>query len=97
VTGVPVMAQPQPDPTQAGSMEFGDGSMVCIASLRYRRPFCSDRLQFNMGMDFANPAMGNGDVLQDFDFDSFLHQDGGDNDTFAFDTSAFMDNEIGAE
>jgi hypothetical protein len=50
-------------------------------------------------MDFTNPTMGNGDVLQDFDFDSFLHQDGGDNDAFAFDASTFSmeGGEIGAD
>jgi hypothetical protein len=38
------------------------------------------------------------DVLQDFDFDSFLHQDGGVEDNFNFDTSAFLDeNPIGAD
>ena len=48
-------------------------------------------------MDFANPSMGN-DVLQDFDFDSFLHQDGEGVDALNFDMSGFMDgNEIGAE
>jgi hypothetical protein len=40
-------------------------------------------VQFSMSMDFANPAMGTADVLQYFDFDSFLHQDGGDNDAFS--------------
>ena len=54
-------------------------------------------VQFNMSMDFANPTMGSADVLQDFDFDSFLHQDGGENDGFAFDASAFMEGEVGAE
>lgn len=54
-------------------------------------------IQFTMGMDFANPTMGSADVLQDFDFDSFLHQDGGENDSFAFDASAFMESEVGAE
>lgn len=54
-------------------------------------------IQFNLGMDFANPTMGSQDVLQDFDFDSFLHQDGGENDAFNFDTSAFMEGEVGAE
>lgn len=51
-------------------------------------------------MDFANPGNGNMDVLQDFDFDSFLHNDGevGDN-PFNFDSSAFLDDggQIGAE
>lgn len=39
------------------------------------------------------------DVLQDFDFDSFLHQDGGDAlPEFNFDASGFLDsNEIGAD
>jgi hypothetical protein len=53
-------------------------------------------IQF-IGMDFTNPTMGSSDVLQDFDFDSFLHQDGGENDAFAFDTSGFMESEVGAE
>jgi hypothetical protein len=52
-----------------------------------------------ISMDFANPNMGGSDVLQDFDFDSFLHQDGGDADTFAFDASGFgmEGGEVGAE
>lgn len=55
-------------------------------------------VQFGISMDFANPAMGTADVLQDFDFDSFLHQDGGDNDGFSFDPSSFMEGgEVGAE
>ncbi|KAG9245184.1 SOM1 protein [Calycina marina] len=52
---------------------------------------------FNFNMEFTdNP--NSGDVLQDFDFDSFLHQDG-DNDQFNFDASAFLDadNQIVAE
>jgi hypothetical protein len=49
-------------------------------------------------MDFANPAMGTADVLQDFDFDSFLHQDAGDNDGFNFDPNNFLEGEgVGAE
>jgi hypothetical protein len=54
---------------------------------------------FQGSMDFANPNNGNMDVLQDFDFDSFLHQDGGvDGNEFNFDTTNFLDgNEIGAE
>jgi hypothetical protein len=49
-----------------------------------------------MSMEFANPNL-NGDVLQDFDFDSFLHNDGDNADTFTFDTSAFLENEVAAE
>jgi hypothetical protein len=49
-------------------------------------------------MDFANPNNGNMDVLQDFDFDSFLHQDAEGVDNFNFDSSAFLDGgEINAE
>lgn len=41
-------------------------------------------------MDFANP--GNGmDVLQDFDFDSFLHNDDQDSGAFNFDATGFLD------
>ena len=49
-------------------------------------------------LDFANPNSGNMDVLQDFDFDSFLHQDADASDTFNFDAFGGLDgNEIGAE
>ena len=37
------------------------------------------------------------DVLQDFDFDSFLHQDGEGVDNFNFDAFGIDGNEIGAE
>lgn len=51
-----------------------------------------------LSMDFANPAMGSGDVLQDFDFDSFLHADN-DTDAFNFDAGFALGegNEVGAE
>jgi len=46
-------------------------------------------------MNFADSGP---DVLQDFDFDSFLHQDGEDVNNFNFDTSGFLDaGEIGTE
>lgn len=48
-------------------------------------------------LGFAGPN-GNGDVLQDFDFDSFLHQDGEGVDNFDFNSFGPLDgNEIGAE
>ncbi|KIL95776.1 hypothetical protein FAVG1_00514 [Fusarium avenaceum] len=48
------------------------------------------------GMELANP-LNSGDVLNDFDFDSFLHDQDGDNSAFNF-TEAFpMGDEIGAE
>jgi hypothetical protein len=47
--------------------------------------------------NFLNPADGT-DVLQDFDFDSFLHNDGEAGNDFNFDPAQFLDsNEIGAE
>ncbi|KAF4437680.1 hypothetical protein F53441_12970 [Fusarium austroafricanum] len=48
------------------------------------------------GMELANP-LNSGDVLNDFDFDSFLHDQDGDNSAFNF-TKAFpMGDEIGAD
>ncbi|KAF4995363.1 hypothetical protein FGRMN_5147 [Fusarium graminum] len=48
------------------------------------------------GMELANP-LNSGDVLNDFDFDSFLHDQDGDNSAFNF-TEAFpMGDEIGAD
>jgi len=56
-----------------------------------------DFSQFDYPLDFANPN-NNMDILQDFDFDSFLHQDGDAGDNFNFDAFGGLDgNEIGAE
>lgn len=41
-------------------------------------------------MDFANP-LTSGDVLNDFDFDSFLHDNDGDGGTFDFATTGGFD------
>jgi hypothetical protein len=50
------------------------------------------------GMEFANLSNTQGDVLEHFDFDSFLHDDAGANvESFQFDTSSFMDNEVSAD
>ncbi|KAF4629675.1 hypothetical protein G7Y89_g8470 [Cudoniella acicularis] len=47
---------------------------------------------------FTDPGTGNMDVLQDFDFDSFLHQDGDGVDNFNFDSFPLDDGgQIGAE
>ena len=53
--------------------------------------FDSQSLEFN-----NNPSNGT-DVLQDFDFDSFLHQDVNDNEPFNFDPSGLEFDGIGAE
>jgi len=48
-------------------------------------------------MDFANPLTSD-NVLNDFDFDSFLHDNDGDNAGFDFNAPSFMEgNEIPAE
>lgn len=46
----------------------------------------ADMMNFN-GMDFTNPLVSS-DVLNDFDFDSFLHEDG-DNQGFDFNAGTF--------
>lgn len=51
------------------------------------------------GLEFTNPSM-TGDVLQDFDFDSFLHDGDGDGGPFDFNPSSFDmqgTGEIGAD
>lgn len=55
-------------------------------------------MQFDMGpsMELANPIDGS-NVLNDFDFDSFLHDNDGDNGAFTFPEAFSMDNEIGAD
>lgn len=49
-------------------------------------------------MELANP-MQSGDVLSEFDFDSFLHDNDGDNQVFDFNGTlpGFESGEIGAE
>lgn len=73
----------QQDPLQSGGFNIGESSFS----------------NFDSSLDFSNPGNGSMDVLQDFDFDSFLHQDGGDAlPEFNFDASGFLDsNEIGAD
>lgn len=54
-------------------------------------------MDFNL--DFANP-LASGDVLNDFDFDSFLHDNVGEENGFDFNTTGFNmegTNEIGAD
>jgi hypothetical protein len=92
----PPIAPPQSDPNQAG-FNLEDSNIV-RRDLPNPLAVMLTSLQFNMPMDFSNPAMGGTDVLQDFDFDSFLHQDATDPDQFALDPMGFMEgNEVGAE
>lgn len=73
---------------------MGDNTVSRHASIRDSPAVLTTiKFGFESSMDFANPGNGNMDVLQDFDFDSFLHQDGDNVDNFNFDTSAFLDND----
>jgi hypothetical protein len=90
------IAPSQPDPLAGG---FGMGDTAGVSPSFKTITISTDFLKFEyQPMDFANPGNGNMDVLQDFDFDSFLHQDGdGGVDSFNFEFSGLDGNEIGAE
>lgn len=94
-------AQAHPDPTQNNfGMENG-GAMVCTGPWtgeKHGGHMLTDSQVDFTNMDFANPLTSE-DVLTDFNFDAFLHDDA---DTGNFDFSASyggMDatGEIGAE
>lgn len=85
---------PPADPNQnqfnmdmpVSALEGGSTSPYC-----YRTLLTSPQ---EFGLDFANPLATN-DVLNDFDFDSFLHDNEGDAGGFDFSAAAnFMDPEI---
>jgi hypothetical protein len=92
----PVATVTQTDPTQ----NFGMDDNAIVSHKIYPARFTANFVKFGnmgLGMDFVNPSMGSGDVLQDFDFDSFLHQDNVE-DNFAFDSAFNMEGgEVGAE
>jgi hypothetical protein len=98
----PVAPQAQPDPTQ--SFTIGDGnSMVSFSRIVFSSSFdnminpTTNIVQDFGGMDFANP-LTTSDVLNDFDFDSFLHDNNGeDTTTFDFNPGFMEGGEIGAE
>jgi len=71
-------------PGQEGGL-FDVAVGVPMSLLRFHGTNC------RQNFDFANPNDGNSDVLQDFDFDSFLHQDGDNDDNFNSGTSLFDD------
>lgn len=51
----------------------------------------ANKMQFEQCLEFTNPSNGNTDVLEDFDFDSFLHNDGDGVDQFSFDATNSLD------
>jgi hypothetical protein len=89
---------PQPDPVQAGFTMDNSTAVSPHCSPKYAYVL-TDEMQFDLpSFDFANPVNGTTDVLQDFDFDSFLHNDGEGVDNFNFDTTGFgLEGEIGAD
>ena len=77
---------------------MGDATAGAVSLDSTRNITHTNLVKFNYDLDFANPNGGNMDVLQDFDFDSFLHQDGEGTDNFDFNSFGGLDgNEIGAE
>lgn len=88
-----VAAPPHPDPTQNNN--FAEPMMVSPEPLfTTQRGVLTSKLQ-NFDVEFANPLTSN-DVLNDFDFDSFLHDNDNGGETFDFNAGVFLDgNEIG--
>ena len=96
-----VVPPPHTDTTQNNGFMDTSGGLVCNPAecLVLSRDDVTDPQQDFGNMDFANPLTSS-DVLNDFDFDSFLHDGtGGDDGTFDFGNSAFgmEGGEIGAE
>jgi hypothetical protein len=91
-----IAGPPQPDPLQA---EFPMDLPTAVSPhLTLEGYVCStkDEIQFELpNLEFGNPV-NNPDVLQDFDFDSFLHQDGEGVDSFSFE-AGFLEPQIGAD
>ena len=104
----PAVSQPppisQPQAPEANGFQMDEFSMVRrqppynqCAGVYLGQP--ADFIQQPMdGMDFAHPMAG-GDVLQDFDFDSFLHNDTGEADAthFNFGGDFGLEADVGAE
>jgi len=83
-----------PDP-MANQFVMGNDQGVSNTPLRNVHHTDIWKLDFD-NFQFANN--GTTDVLQDFDFDSFLHQDGEGVNEFNFDAASFLDTEqIGTE
>ena len=86
---------PQPDQTQ--NTGFNMDGMVSFRALSYQpsRNLLTRSVLQEFSMDFANP-LATDNVLNDFDFDSFLHDNEGDAGAFDFSSAAgfSMDPEI---
>lgn len=98
----PVAPQPQPDLAQPFNLDPSGGMVslpssfptfecdVCVSAKYLAQDFDA--------MTFANPLVSD-NVLTDFDFDSFLHENAGDDGaTFDFNNSTYLEGDgIGAE
>jgi hypothetical protein len=96
----PAAAAAPPPPTHPDPSQFGIGDMgVSVTNLATVATRRADSSIKDFGMDFANPLTGP-DVLNDFDFDSFLHDNTNDDTGFDFGGGSFNigdSGEIGAD
>ena len=78
---------------------FGMDGGAQVRMVRTLHCTLAKKPQFDIqNFEFATPAGNdNMNVLQDFDFDSFLHNDGEGVDSFGFDTSFLDAGEMTAE
>jgi hypothetical protein len=80
----PVAPQPHATATQDNTFGVDSNGLVSFCLVSSVDGHASDHNQVDFGpMDFANPMVTD-NVLQDFDFDSFLHDNEGDNGAFDF-------------
>ncbi|TPX08085.1 uncharacterized protein E0L32_010285 [Thyridium curvatum] len=80
-------SQPPTDPSQTSFMD--QAPLVSFDEFHIQQPPSLTDMQDFGAMDFANPLTSD-NVLNDFDFDSFLH-DNAEDPTFDFNTGAFME------
>lgn len=81
----PTAVAPQGHPDPSGGFGLDNNGMVSLQALIVKRSLLTRNLKnFEIGnLDFANPIDSN-NVLQDFDFDSFLHDGDAGGDGFDF-------------
>ncbi len=99
-TSAPVPAAPAQSQGDLGQNALGADNYAMVRMIEINiADLSTNTLQPDFpGMEFANP-LSTGDVLNDFDFDSFLHDNDGSTEAFDFNGtfSGMEGNEIGAE
>ena len=91
---------PQPDPMQNPSFGMDGNPMVSVDPALMGEAGVSNEAQGSFDLGFNTDPLGTDNVLNDFDFDSFLHETAADDNTFDFSTGAFNigdASEIGAD